>query len=95
MTGDLHDVKDYFRAGFSTINKKNVFANVRDCIYFESLQAYVLDTMNEIQQMPNLKIANVGPVKKGNNKSNNQGEAQDVKRVVYRVTKTKILKYNN
>ena len=25
---------DYFRAGFSTMNKKNVYANVRDCIYF-------------------------------------------------------------
>ena len=59
MEHDLNDVKDYFRAGFSTINKKNIFANVRDCIYFESLQDYVLDTMNEIQnRMPNLKIAN-------------------------------------
>ena len=69
MTGDLKDVKDYFRAGFSTINKKNVFANVRDCIYFESLQDYVLDTMNEIQnRMPNLKIANLEVVEKKKNK---------------------------
>ena len=65
MTRELKDVKDYFRAGFSTINKKNVFANVRDCIYFESLQDYVLDTMNEIQKrMPNLKIANLEVVEK-------------------------------
>lgn len=35
MTGDLSDVKDYFRAGFSTINKANIYANVRDCIYFD------------------------------------------------------------
>lgn len=62
MTGNLKDVKDYFRAGFSTINKKNVFANVRDCIYFE------LDTMNEIQnRMPNFKIATVAPVEKQKN----------------------------
>mgnify|MGYP003705882359 CR=1 FL=1 len=37
--GKREEVRDHFRAGFSSIDKRYIYPNVRDCMYFETLAA--------------------------------------------------------